>query len=418
MASDLRTQDRKSSYKLPPSHSSLISPQSSQAARREKALADQKRKRAAKFNLSRNIDQQLDAFASLTLAGSNSNADIDEEDEEQQDLLAENPRPDGIKVVHSGLASFTDALKDTDAEQPSASSSKSKPNSKIKKQQKKTNSKSKSKSRVAGNASANSQWADKCMYAELLEMSLDESMTGDNGQQVNDNLPPDLYTSWVALSPVPIGKRCLAITRDGPGYNSTVDSNMTLRSRVLGKPLIQWFPSSLPPRTVLDCILDANWRSNGVLHVLDVMKWKGQDVGDCEAGFRFWWRDTRLNELSSLAPPSNSSSTSASAYTFSYPTTLLPVPYHASPLTLSTLLSTVIPSARSARTVDVRIGETTSGGDMDVDRTQSTTSTTIQPDGLLLYVSEASYEPGTSPLSSWIPLRGDSGVGSMDLFEQ
>ena len=36
----------------------------------------------------------------------------------------------------------------------------------------------------------------------------------------------------------------------------------------------------------------------------------------------------------------------------------------------------------------------------------------IQPDGLLLYVSEASYESGTSPLSSWIPITGydkDSG---------
>jgi snurportin-1 len=36
----------------------------------------------------------------------------------------------------------------------------------------------------------------------------------------------------------------------------------------------------------------------------------------------------------------------------------------------------------------------------------------IQPDGLLLYVSEASFESGTSPLSSWIPITGydqDSG---------
>jgi len=28
----------------------------------------------------------------------------------------------------------------------------------------------------------------------------------------------------------------------------------------------------------------------------------------------------------------------------------------------------------------------------------------IQPDGLLLYVAESSYEPGTSPLSSWVPI--------------
>jgi snurportin-1 len=28
----------------------------------------------------------------------------------------------------------------------------------------------------------------------------------------------------------------------------------------------------------------------------------------------------------------------------------------------------------------------------------------VQPDGMLLYVAEASYEPGTSPLSSWVPI--------------
>lgn len=30
---------------------------------------------------------------------------------------------------------------------------------------------------------------------------------------------------------------------------------------------------------------------------------------------------------------------------------------------------------------------------------------TIRSDGLLLYVAEASYESGTSPLSSWIPIE-------------
>jgi snurportin-1 len=46
------------------------------------------------------------------------------------------------------------------------------------------------------------------------------------------------------------------------------------------------FPSNLPPQTALDCILDPNWRDNGILHVLDVLQWKGQDVGDCETPFR------------------------------------------------------------------------------------------------------------------------------------
>jgi hypothetical protein len=62
--------------------------------------------------------------------------------------------------------------------------------------------------------------------------------------------------------------------------------NTTIRSRVLGKPLIPRFPSPLPSDTVLDCILDENWKENGVLHVLDVIKWKGQDIADCESSFR------------------------------------------------------------------------------------------------------------------------------------
>lgn len=75
------------------------------------------------------------------------------------------------------------------------------------------------------------------------------------------------------------------MTATGGIYDVLVP-NTTLRSRLLGKTLIPRFPSNLPPLTVLDCILDANWRENGILHILDVVKWKGQDICDCEAPFR------------------------------------------------------------------------------------------------------------------------------------
>lgn len=35
-------------------------------------------------------------------------------------------------------------------------------------------------------------------------------------------------------------------------------------------------------------------------------------------------------------------------------------------------------------------------------------SMNLVPDGLLLYVAEASYEAGGSPLSSWIPIERNS----------
>jgi len=61
-----------------------------------------------------------------------------------------------------------------------------------------------------------SPWADKCMYAELLEMQeTDQWASGD------DRLPTDLETGWVALAPVPIGKRCLAISHQGGGTTGT-----------------------------------------------------------------------------------------------------------------------------------------------------------------------------------------------------
>ena len=164
--------------------------------------------------------------------------------------------------------------------------------------QKETKNKTKKKNKKR--SSKASKWADKCMYAELLEMSADAPWCSPDGT-VNDGLPNDLESAWVAVAPVPVGKRCLAVTHRSSGVAEVGRSwfqfaittlyyilvpNTTLRSRLLGKMLISRFPSALPPSTILDCILDANWTDNGILHVLDVIKWKGQDVGDCEASFR------------------------------------------------------------------------------------------------------------------------------------
>lgn len=41
----------------------------------------------------------------------------------------------------------------------------------------------------------------------------------------------------------------------------------------------------------------------------------------------------------------------------------------------------------------------------------------VQSEGFLLYVSQATYEPGTSPLSTWVPTEFE-GVAILDLFER
>jgi snurportin-1 len=50
----------------------------------------------------------------------------------------------------------------------------------------------------------------------------------------------------------------------------------------------------------------------------------------------------------------------------------------------------------------------------------TSTLVNIHADGLLLYVAEASYEPGTSPLSSWVPISEDdeNPHSTLDLFER
>jgi hypothetical protein len=57
-----------------------------------------------------------------------------------------------------------------------------------------------------------SPWANKCMYAELLEMQETDLWPG-----MEDGLPGDLETGWVALAPIPVGKRCIAISHQGGG---------------------------------------------------------------------------------------------------------------------------------------------------------------------------------------------------------
>jgi snurportin-1 len=49
------------------------------------------------------------------------------------------------------------------------------------------------------------RWADKCMFAELLELVYDSFGTEQ------DVLPQDLATNWIAMSPVPKGKRCILV---------------------------------------------------------------------------------------------------------------------------------------------------------------------------------------------------------------
>lgn len=54
------------------------------------------------------------------------------------------------------------------------------------------------------------------MYAELLEMNEDLEMSEfDTGS--GDGIPDDIESGWIAVTPIPAGKRCLAITHAASG---------------------------------------------------------------------------------------------------------------------------------------------------------------------------------------------------------
>jgi snurportin-1 len=56
------------------------------------------------------------------------------------------------------------------------------------------------------------------MYAELLEMQADIPWENDGRLgDVHDGLPADLESGWIALAPVPAGKRCLVVTYQSSG---------------------------------------------------------------------------------------------------------------------------------------------------------------------------------------------------------
>ena len=86
------------------------------------------------------------------------------------------------------------------------------------------------------------------------------------------------------------------------------------------------------------------------------------------------------------------------------------IPYYTN-TTFTHFLDTIIPRARSSCRAQVSIPAEPNDSDMMVIESSQfvgpaprITQAEIKPDGLLLYVAQAIYEPGTSPLSSWVPL--------------
>lgn len=94
-------------------------------------------------------------------------------------------------------------------------------------------------------------------------------------------------------------------------------------------------------------------------------------------------------------------------------------------------MNTVIPAAKMKRSFELKFPITAVSDDsMETDgivnglmevETEQVVRTSIESDGMLLYVSEACYQSGQTPLSTWIPARspddGPSKCITLDGFE-
>lgn len=119
----------------------------------------------------------------------------------------------------------------------------------------------------------------------------------------NEGLPPDLAGEWLALGPIPKGKRCMAVTFTGTRKSKTGRSklehntgntrrqadydtkatNTIILARTTGKPIARQYIPVLPPNCVLDCVYVPE---SAALFIMDVLQWKGQSVAEGEADFR------------------------------------------------------------------------------------------------------------------------------------
>ena len=144
------------------------------------------------------------------------------------------------------------------------------------------------------------------------------------------------------------------------------------------------FNTNLPPGCIVDCIYDL---PNCILWVLDILKWKDQAMIDCEASFRFWWRDAKLSELVPQSWP-----TSATLLC-----TSIPALSDFSKTQVAEIAAKMSTCSTATREMTVRPNDGT--------HSKSLHSINYEHDGLLFYLKSATYESGESVLAGWVPLH-------------
>uniref|UniRef100_A0A671KRL0 Snurportin-1 n=1 Tax=Sinocyclocheilus anshuiensis TaxID=1608454 RepID=A0A671KRL0_9TELE len=111
------------------------------------------------------------------------------------------------------------------------------------------------------------------------------------------DVPADLSSDWLMVV-CPVGKRSLVVASKGSTSSYTKSGYCVNR-----------FPSLIPggnrhnsalgkDYTILDCIYSDVDRT---YYILDVMCWRGHPVYDCSTEFRFYWLQSKVEEVEGLS---------------------------------------------------------------------------------------------------------------------
>ncbi|XP_050954968.1 snurportin-1 isoform X2 [Labeo rohita] len=169
------------------------------------------------------------------------------------------------------------------------------------------------------------------------------------------DIPADLSSDWLMVV-CPIGKRSLVVASKGSTSSYTKSGYCVNR-----------FPSLIPggnrhnsalgkDYTILDCIYSDVDRT---YYILDVMCWRGHPVYDCSTEFRFYWLQSKVEEVEGLSEISK-----INPFRF-------------------VSLNSINCSTESIQTALAH-------------------EYTFTVDGLLFYHKETHYTPGSTPLVGWL----------------
>lgn len=184
------------------------------------------------------------------------------------------------------------------------------------------------------------------------------------------DVPADLSSDWLMVV-CPVGKRSLVVASKGSTTSYTKSGYCVNR-----------FPSLIPggnrhnsalgkDYTILDCIYSDVDRT---YYILDVMCWRGHPVYDCSTEFRFYWLQSKVDEVESLSEISK----------------INPFRFVA--------LSSISCSTES---IQMALAHEYS----------------YKVDGLLFYHKETHYTPGSTPLVGWLRPYMVADILGMDVPE-